>query len=70
VSKLTLQEKQLTLIMGRQKQYRDAAIAAKKRGDINQAREFLRISKGLDNLIEASKSGLPVDLTTVLLIQH
>ncbi|OXA62416.1 coiled-coil and C2 domain-containing protein 1-like isoform X2 [Folsomia candida] len=65
MTKLTLQEKQLQDVQLRQKQYRDAAIEAKKRGDINQAREYLRISKGFDNLIEASKSGLPVDLKTL-----
>jgi coiled-coil and C2 domain-containing protein 1 len=65
-TKLTLQEKQLTLMLERQKEYRDAAVQAKKRGDINQAREYLRISKGFDNLIEASKSGLPVELSSVI----
>lgn len=49
MTKLTLQEKQLQDVQLRQKQYRDAAIEAKKRGDINQAREYLRISKGFDS---------------------
>lgn len=61
----TLQQKQLDEVLQRQKDYKEAAIEAKKRGDINQAREYLRISKGFDNLIEASKGGLPVDLKTV-----
>jgi coiled-coil and C2 domain-containing protein 1 len=65
VAKLTLQEKQLREVLQRQKEYRDAAIEAKKRGDVTQAREYLRVSKGFDNLIEASKGGLPVDLKTL-----
>lgn len=65
MTKLTLQEKQLQEVQLRQKQYRDAALEAKKRGDINQAREYLRVSKGFDKLIDASQSGLPVDLKTV-----
>jgi coiled-coil and C2 domain-containing protein 1 len=50
MTKLTLQEKQLQEVLFRQKQYRDAAIEAKKRGDINQAREYLRASKGIFQL--------------------
>jgi len=65
-TKLTLQEKQLQAIVARQKQFKDAAINAKQRGDIGQAKEFLRTAKGFDKLIQASEAGLPVDMATVI----
>lgn len=67
-TKLTLQEKQLNFIVGRQKQFREAALNAKKRGDIGQAKEFLKTAIGFDKLIEASQAGLPVDMATVFLV--
>lgn len=42
-----------------------AALQAKSRGEVNQAKEYLRLSKGFDKLIGATQSGLPVDLKTV-----
>lgn len=63
--KLTLQEKQLQAIILRQQQFKEAALNAKKRGDLNQAREFLRTAKGFDKLIQVSQAGLPVDMNTV-----
>lgn len=59
------QEKQLALLMDRQKQFKLAALEAKKKGEINQAREYLRLAKGFDPLIEASNCGLPVDMDTI-----
>lgn len=38
---------------------------AKKRGEIEQAKEYLRNAKGFDNLIEATKSGLPIDASSI-----
>ncbi|CAL8100917.1 unnamed protein product [Orchesella dallaii] len=64
-TKLTLQEKQLQIICLRQQQFKDAALNAKKRGDINQAREFLRTAKGFDKLIQVAQGGLPVDMATL-----
>uniref|UniRef100_A0A8D8UUB0 Coiled-coil and C2 domain-containing protein 1-like n=1 Tax=Cacopsylla melanoneura TaxID=428564 RepID=A0A8D8UUB0_9HEMI len=61
----TRQEKQLNLLLDRQKAFKLAAVEAKKRGDLNQAREYLRCVKQLEPCIQASESGLPVDLTTV-----
>ncbi|PNF27118.1 Coiled-coil and C2 domain-containing protein 1-like [Cryptotermes secundus] len=59
------QEKQLAFLVARQKEFRDAALQAKRKGEINQAKEYLRLAKGFDPLIEASHSGLPVDMDTV-----
>ena len=58
-------EKQLAFLTKRQQQFKKAALESKKKGEIEQAKEYLRNAKGLDQLIEASKSGLPVDLNTV-----
>lgn len=65
-AKLTLQEKQLQIITLRQEQFKEAALNAKKRGDINEAREFLRTAKGFDKLIQVARAGLPVDMATVM----
>lgn len=59
------QGKQLALLLERQKQFKLAALEAKKKGEINQAREYLRLAKGFDPLIEASNCGLPVDMDTI-----
>ena len=42
-----------------------AALDAKKRGEIEQAKEYLRNCKGFQSLIEATQAGLPVDMNTV-----
>ena len=42
-----------------------AALEAKKKGEIEQAKEYLRNCKGLKSLIEASSGGLPVNMDTV-----
>lgn len=51
--------------MAKQKEFKLAALNAKKKGEINQAKEFLRTAKGFDPLIEAAKGGLPVDLSSL-----
>lgn len=61
----TRQEKQSALLRAKQKEFKDAALAAKKRGDIAEARELLRQAKGFDTLLQASDSGLPVELATL-----
>ncbi|CAG7837391.1 unnamed protein product [Allacma fusca] len=60
-----LQERQLNLLLKRKQQFKDAAINAKKRGDVEQAREYLRTTKGIDKLIQANQCGFPVDMQTV-----
>lgn len=58
-------EKQLIILRARQKQFKEAALSAKKNGNISLAKEYLRLSKCFDPLIEASLNGLPVDMSTV-----
>ncbi|XP_063606025.1 coiled-coil and C2 domain-containing protein 1-like isoform X2 [Penaeus indicus] len=58
-------EKQLAFLLKRQNQFKQAALEAKKRGEIEQAKEYLRMSKGFDQLIDATRGGLPIDMNTV-----
>lgn len=44
---------------------KQAALKAKKAGDLEMAKNYLRQAKGLDPLIGASMSGLPVDMTSI-----
>ena len=62
---MTLQEKQLLLLQKRQSMFKSAALEAKRAGQIEQAKEYLRSAKGFDKLIEAAKGGLPVDIATL-----
>ncbi|CAH0726304.1 unnamed protein product, partial [Brenthis ino] len=64
----TRNDKQLALLLHRQKQFKEAAIAAKKNGDIEQAKEYLRAAKGFDSVIEAARGGLLVDLKSIPLL--
>lgn len=63
-------DKQTATLRERQKEYREAAITAKRAGQIPEAKEFLKICKGFDRLIQASESGLPVDLSTIPVSLH
>ncbi len=62
---MSLQEKQVIELEKRQNQFKSAALTAKKAGQIEQAKEYLRKAKGFDSLIEAAKSGLPVDFKSL-----
>ncbi|GIY03030.1 hypothetical protein CEXT_384481 [Caerostris extrusa] len=44
---------------------KEEALKAKKNGDLQKAKEYLKMSKGFDSLIEATKCGLPIDVTTI-----
>ncbi|XP_017005207.1 coiled-coil and C2 domain-containing protein 1-like isoform X2 [Drosophila takahashii] len=63
--KNNLAEQQMKLLLERQKEFKLAAIEAKKAGEIDQAKEYLKIYKGFDSLLNAASSGLPVDLSTL-----
>nr|XP_012137112.1 PREDICTED: coiled-coil and C2 domain-containing protein 1-like isoform X2 [Megachile rotundata] len=63
--KVTRADKQLALLQQRQHELKQAALNAKKDGDIELARTYLRQAKGMDPLIEASVAGLPVDMSSI-----
>uniref|UniRef100_A0A8C6LRW8 Coiled-coil and C2 domain-containing protein 1B n=1 Tax=Nothobranchius furzeri TaxID=105023 RepID=A0A8C6LRW8_NOTFU len=56
---------QLELLESRKKQYMKAALQAKQKKEMEQAKVFLRTAKGLDPMIEAARNGKPVDIGTV-----
>lgn len=58
-------DKQVLILLAKQKQFKQAAINAKKHGELNEAKEFLRQAKGFDNLIAAARAGLPVDWSSI-----
>lgn len=56
---------QLEFLEGRKKQYMKAALQAKQKNDMEQAKVFLRTAKGFDPMIEAARSGKAVDISAV-----
>uniref|UniRef100_A0A8C6LRR9 Coiled-coil and C2 domain-containing protein 1B n=1 Tax=Nothobranchius furzeri TaxID=105023 RepID=A0A8C6LRR9_NOTFU len=56
---------QLELLESRKKQYMKAALQAKQKKEMEQAKVFLRTAKGLDPMIEAARNGKPVDIGTL-----
>ena len=61
----TRQSRQLQALLLKQKLFKEAALEAKKNGDKAQALVYLKNARGFQPLIEASQSGLPVDMTSV-----
>ncbi|CAG2123221.1 unnamed protein product, partial [Medioppia subpectinata] len=55
--------KQLNYLLERQRMFKEAALESKQKGDLQQAKEYLRMAKGFDPLIEATQNGLPIDAT-------
>lgn len=49
--------------LGRQKEYKIAALQAKKSGDTETALGFIKIAKIFDQVIQAVKDGQAVDLS-------
>ncbi|XP_044743170.1 coiled-coil and C2 domain-containing protein 1-like isoform X2 [Chrysoperla carnea] len=64
-SSTTHNERQLEVLLAKQKEFKLAALNAKKNGEIMQAKEYLKMAKGMDALIEAATCGLPVDMSTI-----
>lgn len=54
-----------TMLMERQKEYKMAALRAKKQGDTTQAMQLFKTSKGFDAVIEALTKGEKVDLSNL-----
>jgi len=62
---MSVQDKQLAGLTKRQNMFKQAALAAKQQGQTDTAREYLRQALAFNKLIEVSKAGLPVDMTTL-----
>lgn len=61
----TRAQQQLAFLEGRKKQLLQAALRAKQKNDVEGAKMHLRQAKGLEPMLEASRSGLPVDIAKV-----
>uniref|UniRef100_A0A8D3D4S6 Coiled-coil and C2 domain-containing protein 1B n=1 Tax=Scophthalmus maximus TaxID=52904 RepID=A0A8D3D4S6_SCOMX len=55
----------LWFLEGRKRQYLKAALQAKQKNDLEQAKNFLRSAKGLDATIETARSGKTVDISAL-----
>ncbi|XP_019651392.1 coiled-coil and C2 domain-containing protein 1B isoform X2 [Ailuropoda melanoleuca] len=53
------------LLSARQREYKLAALNAKRAGDLDRAREFMRIGKRFGAVLEALEKGQPVDLNAM-----
>lgn len=61
----SVNDRQIAALVERQKEFRQAAVEAKKAGELEEAKEYLRIFKGLEKLIETARGGIPIDMATV-----
>ncbi|KAB0391770.1 hypothetical protein E2I00_003782, partial [Balaenoptera physalus] len=53
------------LLLARQREYKVAALNAKRAGDLDRARELMRIGKRFGAVLEALEKGQPVDLSAM-----
>ncbi|XP_042104107.1 coiled-coil and C2 domain-containing protein 1B isoform X4 [Ovis aries] len=53
------------LLLARQKEYKVAALNAKRAGDLDRARELMRVGKRFAAVLEALEKGQPVDLSAM-----
>ncbi|XP_077309458.1 coiled-coil and C2 domain-containing protein 1B isoform X2 [Lithobates pipiens] len=60
---VTQEEAEKTLLVSRHNEYKMAALRAKQRGDIEKAKEYMKICKKFSSVLEAMESGQPVDLS-------
>ncbi|KAL5963663.1 Coiled-coil and C2 domain-containing protein 1-like [Taenia solium] len=58
----SIESRKLELLLKRQTELRTAAAQAKARGDMTAAREYLRSSMSMNNMIRSVNAGLPIDL--------
>ncbi|XP_023582839.1 coiled-coil and C2 domain-containing protein 1B isoform X1 [Trichechus manatus latirostris] len=56
---------QRALLSARQREYKVAALSAKRAGDLDHARELMRIGKRFGAVLEALERGQPVDLSAM-----
>ncbi|KAM4872132.1 coiled-coil and C2 domain-containing protein 1B [Thomomys bottae] len=53
------------LLLARQREYKVAALSAKRAGDLDRARELMKIGKRFGAVLEALEKGQPVDLSAM-----
>lgn len=58
-------DKQMQFLQERQRLFREAALEAKRRGEVEQAKQYLRTMKGIEPMIQATECGLPIDASSI-----
>jgi len=61
----TQHNKQLQIILERQRLFKEAALKAKQDGNTSVALVYLRHAKGFDSMISAAENGLPIDMSNL-----
>ncbi|XP_031630531.1 coiled-coil and C2 domain-containing protein 1-like isoform X2 [Contarinia nasturtii] len=64
-SNTSVMNKTIEILLDRQKDFKEAALEAKKAGELEQAKELLKTFKGIENLLNVARGGLPVDLSSL-----
>ncbi|CEF66536.1 Lethal (2) giant discs 1 [Strongyloides ratti] len=64
-TKLSKQEAQSYFLKRRLQRFKEQALISKQQNDIEKAKEYLKVVKGIEPMIEASENGLPADLRKV-----
>ena len=65
MSTLSRNEQNTLFLQERQLQFKKAAVKAKQNGEIELAKKYLQQAHGFNGMIEASQSGLPVDMSNI-----
>lgn len=58
-------DKELAIVLERQRLFKEAALKAKQDGNTSVALAYLRHSKGFDSMIAAAENGLPLDMSNL-----
>uniref|UniRef100_A0A1I8BB52 DM14 domain-containing protein n=1 Tax=Meloidogyne hapla TaxID=6305 RepID=A0A1I8BB52_MELHA len=56
---------ELKLVLSRQMQLKEAAFNAKKQGDIDTAKDLMTLALRMNQMVEAAKCGLPIDVQQI-----
>lgn len=64
-SATSINQKNIAVLTDRHKVFRQAAVQAKKDGNLDQAKEYLRQYKQIEIVLDAARGGMPVDLNTL-----
>ena len=66
--KASVNDKQVQLLKQRGAEFQKAAREAKAKGDTETALKYIRYFKGIGQMLSAAESGMPIDMTQVIII--
>ena len=64
-NKMQRNSKDLTVLTERHRLFKEAALDAKREGNVNVALVYLKHAKGFEQMIKAAEHGLPLDMTNL-----